>query len=113
MKICFHVDESARWPVALTNVANTLKAFDTMADEENAVVIIVNAEAVIQLTSVADIAEQIESNLAQGVSIAACKNALVGHHIAEDELVAGVDVVPAGIIALAEKQSEGFAYIRP
>lgn len=117
MKICFHVDESARWPVALGNVANTLKAFREAPRKGEKIAIVVNAEAVRQLTvegaRAAGLEEAFCDAIAGGVRIEACLNALTGHGIEEEDLLPGVLVIPAGIIALAEKQSQGFAYIRP
>ncbi|MCE1180443.1 MAG: DsrE family protein [Micrococcales bacterium] len=44
--------------------------------------------------------------------ILACRNALGAHDVAEDTLAGGVEVVPAGGAHLAQRQWEGWAYLR-
>ena len=115
MKICFHVDQNERWATCLGNIKNTLAYFEE-ARIEGSIVVIANSEAVQQL-----VAEQvdeaslhaIQAFIDRKVVVAACRNALAGNDISEDALIPGVRTVPAGIIALAEKQEEGYAYIRP
>ena len=48
-----------------------------------------------------------------GVRFEACRNALDEKKIAPDSLPSFVKVVPAGVIALAQAQADGFAYIKP
>lgn len=115
MKICFHVDENSRWQVALANVRNTFNYFKENK-LEGEIVVIANAEAVVYLSKdhIAEaMCEELDHFISEGVAFFACRNALKGNMIEESRLVKGVEVVPAGIIALAEKQGEGFAYIRP
>lgn len=116
MKICFHVDELERWGTCLANVYNTLNYFKEN-NVDGAVEVIVNAAAVKSLSAEgaknAGIAEELLSYIHEGVVVKACANALKGNDIAVEALLEGVTVVPAGIIELANKQAEGFAYIRP
>ena len=53
------------------------------------------------------------SNLSKEVVISVCNNALKGNNITVDDLFDFVTVVPAGVVELAEKQFEGYAYIKP
>ena len=48
-----------------------------------------------------------------GVPIEACHNALDEKKITPASLPAFVKVVPAGVIALAQAQAEGYAYVKP
>jgi intracellular sulfur oxidation DsrE/DsrF family protein len=34
-------------------------------------------------------------------------------HTTRDDLSRAVDVVPAGVVEIMERQSEGYAYVRP
>ncbi|WP_202583307.1 DsrE family protein, partial [Tetragenococcus halophilus] len=49
------------------------------------------------------------------VALLLCRNALKGHALLEHANLKTIthEVVPAGVVALAEKQQEGYAYIRP
>lgn len=57
----------------------------------------------------AGVVEVIES----GVEVFACRNTLRRKEIPEDELLPGVQVLPAGLAALVRWQHEGWAYIHP
>lgn len=46
------------------------------------------------------------------IHVLACRNALNAHHVDESELAAGIQVVPAGIAWLVQRQREGWAYVR-
>lgn len=116
MKILFHVDQCERWTTCLGNVYNTLKYFNekNVAGE---IEIVVNAVAVKELSKIgaeaAGIAEELSHYMNQGVKVLACRNALVGQNIQEEDLLEQVGIVDAAIIEMAEKQAEGWAYIRP
>lgn len=115
MKICFHVDELERWKTCIGNVKNTL----VYCEDNNVdcdIWVVANSEAVDDLSALkADDEQQhqITELLTQQVTIAACRNALASRDINADDLIPGVQTVPAGIIALTEKQHDGYAYIRP
>jgi len=47
------------------------------------------------------------------ISFVACNNALIANDINKDDLINFIDVVPVGILELINKQSEGYAYIKP
>lgn len=49
----------------------------------------------------------------EGIRFAACGNALKGTGLTKDDIFDFVTVVPAGVVELAERQAEGYAYIRP
>lgn len=116
MKILFHVDEESRWKVCLGNIYNTLKYYEDK-EEKCAVEVVANAAAVRQLAQTgakeAGIFDEMSGYIAQGVRFIACRNALKGQNIQAQDLVKGVEVVEGGIIEIAEKQNEGWAYIRP
>lgn len=49
----------------------------------------------------------------QGVKLLACGNTMTMTHTTRQELNRAVDVVPAGIVEIMQKQKEGYAYVRP
>ncbi|WP_195267107.1 DsrE family protein [Eubacterium sp. 1001713B170207_170306_E7] len=115
MKILFHVDDTNRLGMAATNAANAARYVqDNRLELETEIV--VNGEAVTGL-----VRKGIEEPLYQSlqklsdshVRIAACQNAMRAHQLTKEDLCDFVDVVPAGIIELAQKQEEGYAYIKP
>ena len=116
MKILFHVDEESRWKVCLGNIYNTLKYYENK-EEDCFLEVVANAVAVRQLAlsgaREASILDEMSCYISQGVRFVACRNALTGQKIQDQDLVQGVEVVDGGIIEIAQKQNEGWAYIRP
>lgn len=115
MKVLFHVNESERWKVALGNITNLIKDVGSEAVD---VVLIANGQGI---SAYAD-AEKVETMTglaAQGVQFCACSNSLkmmceAGNVcMRQESLPSFVTVVPAGITAIARKQQEGYAYVKP
>ncbi|MFC6181102.1 DsrE family protein [Lactiplantibacillus daowaiensis] len=104
-KVVVHIDEVAKVAMAMGNVRNLLAALPT-----SKVIIVVNGPAVTTLTS-ADWATFITDN--PQVEIDACHNALMSHQLVATDLVAGVKVVPAGVVRIVELEAQGFNYLKP
>lgn len=115
MKICFHVSEIGRWKTCLSNLKNTLAYGEEQGLDMN-LFVVANAEAVESLKDSVenrDFLVELEGSMEKGVDVRACENALKKHEIQKNELAKGIGTVAAGVVALAEKQVEGYAYIRP
>lgn len=116
MKFVFHVDEVCRWQVALSSIKNTVRY---LKEHQLPIVIdvVTNSEAVqVFVPEVAEtkgFLETFHALLDDGVHLLACQNALDASGLAKENLLAKVEVVPASMIHLAVRQSEGYAYIRP
>src|SRR5699024_12206017 len=89
------------------NITRALSAAEPLPSREPMrVQVVVNGEAIIGLSG----SEPID--VGAGVSIWACERALRQHDLALDGLRPGVGTVPSAVIALANAQHEGAAYIR-
>ncbi|MDF2478864.1 MAG: dsrE [Sphingobacterium sp.] len=104
--VIFHIDEEEKWPLLLGNVKNLLRG---MAAE---VEVLANGVAVNGYKS-EELINQMSHLNDHGVQFVACRNALNAHRILKEDLSAFVSVVPAGVVELVEKQSSGYAYIKP
>ena len=104
-----HIDELSKWNLALGNVRNLLKAEgDTFTVE-----VLANSEAVRRYIKTEAGDPDVQALLAQGVRFVACNNALKANNLLPDDLLEGVEVVPAGVVELIKKQAEGYAYLKP
>ena len=116
MKVLFHVDDPARWPLALTNAQN-LRDYCESRGEPGVIELVANGPAVQTLTregaGSAGLDARMEALAAGGAVFAACRNAMRGLGIAPEALCAFVTPVPAGVAELAERQADGYAYIKP
>jgi uncharacterized protein len=48
-----------------------------------------------------------------GVKVLACENTMRNLKVSKDEMAASVAYVPAGVVHIMRRQTEGWAYIRP
>lgn len=115
MKVVFHIDESHKWGMVLANARN-IQRYSSANAEELVSEIVANGEAVKELrgrSEFPDLHDQMQALMEEGVLIAACGNAMQGQRMTEEDLLAGVVMVPAGVVELVQKQHEGFAYIKP
>ncbi len=111
IKVVFHIDETEKWNLALANVYNLLAGID-LKDSE--VEVVVNGAAVEVFRGLDDTLKR-KMHLAseKNVLIRVCRNSLKSHNIDAAILPEFVEIVPIGVLELAERQLQGFAYIKP
>lgn len=111
-KVLFHVSDNETWPKALTNIQNFI---NSVGQNGAAIELVANAVAVTMYYNQerADLLQKMVELNGQGVRFTACRNALKGNSLDEQALPHFVEVVPAGITEIVQKQSEGYAYIKP
>ncbi len=108
LKIVLHVSDPDGWPPALSNARNLTAQFPTLK-----VRIVTDGGGVYGLQGSNDLVTQMAAVARAGVPIEACHNALDEKKIPVASLPAFVKVVPAGVVALAQAQAEGYAYVKP
>lgn len=114
MKTVFHVSSSDTGDQqhAMINVANLL-ADQSVYSSGDEVIILANGAAVrMFVEETADHPDMVETLFDDGVSLRACGNALSSMNATDDDLLAGVEIVPSGSGELARLQSEGFGYVK-
>ncbi len=112
-QVVFHLDEPAkgRAEQVLGNIENLL---NDLGDENVEVELLANGGGVQALTrNPGTYAEQIQQLAERGVRFVACNNSLNHLNIKAEDLLEGVEIVPAGVTELVKRQAEGWAYIRP
>lgn len=116
MKVLFHVDFLEKWQLALKNVLNIIE-YAKKNDQDFEIAVVANWEAVIQLsvkTAKLDLFEEVESKKGKiPVEFLACGNALTGFGVDKADLMPFVKVVPAGVVEIAQRQANGYSYIKP
>lgn len=114
MKTVFHISS----PDAGDQQHSMINATNLLADESvystgDEVVILANGAAVrMFIEETADHPDMVESLIDDGVSLRACGNALASMNAADDDLLAGVEIVPSGSGELARLEDEGFGYVK-
>jgi len=111
VNVVFHVDEAEKWELALANTHNLLAGIEA---EGSQVEVLANGKAVEIFTSPDERTLRKMKILAdRGVGFHICQNSLKSHNIDEKVLPEFFRVVPIGVLELAEKEMQGFAYIKP
>jgi intracellular sulfur oxidation DsrE/DsrF family protein len=108
IKAVFHVDELAKWSLALTNIENAINEVGNNADIE----LVANAEAVKGYVD-PSLIDKMAVLASKGLTFVACHNALNSFKIDISSLPAFVKIVPAGVVEIIEKENNGYAYIKP
>lgn len=112
-KVLIHVDEMAKWPMVIKNVNNLLRGYQEKGISCQ-VEVVANGQGVLAYIKEGPKEEEALDALAkQGVTLAACNNALRGLKIQQEALMDFVTIVPSGVVELVEKQYEGYGYIKP
>lgn len=112
-KIVYHINDSLQWQTVINNTSNMI-AFYKEKSTHYQIEIIANGSAVAFLTqSKADHVLSLEKLAEEDIHICACQNSLHGLNIDTSTIYPFVTIIPSGVIALAERQFEGYAYIKP
>lgn len=112
-KVIFHIDEINKWKLLLANVSNLLNGID---NEKLYVEVLANSEAVKYYDTTQNLDADfnaMEKLNKRDVKFVACNNALTAYGIKKEILYKFIDIVPAGVVELVKRQSEGYAYIKP
>jgi uncharacterized protein len=111
IKAVFHIDEVEKWKLLIGNVKNLVKA---LADNQFEIEIVANSVAVTEYKMKSSVFSNEFDELSKiGIRLCACGNALNGLEIKPEEIFDFVEVVPAGVKEIIEKQLVGFAYVKP
>lgn len=111
MGVVVHLDEAEP-----DKHASVLRNIRNLADElggESPIELVVHGPGIAAVLDDAVHADQIRQILSRGITVSACANTLREKDVPTNRLLAGVQVVPAGIAQLVRRQREGWAYVRP
>ena len=94
---------------AVSNVKNLL-ADDSAGVED--VMLVANGDGVLLLTNDSAQREAVTSLAEDGVSFRACENSLGRWDLSADDVLAGVETVPAGVGEVVKREAEGYEYVK-
>lgn len=103
-------NDRAEWDMALLNARNVRRAYGEQPME---VEIVAYGPGLSMLRNDSPVSADLEQAQRDGVKLLACGNTMRATHTTREELNWLVDVVPAGIVEIMQKQNEGYAYVRP
>lgn len=101
--------EEADWQLTLNNIRNLIGG---MAPEPVEVEVVAYGPGIAFLKKDGVNAADIQKLESPHVHFVACGNAMRKQHLEASDLVAGSEVVPAGIVEVVKKQEQGWSYIK-
>ena len=108
LKIVLHVSDADGWPPSAVERAQPLAEVSGRESARRR-----GRRRVYGYQGSNDLVSAMAATAKSGVEYQACNNALDEKKIPVASLAPFVKVVPAGVIALAESQAEGYAYVKP
>ncbi len=112
MKVVFQVSDAdpKKWNLTLNNVKNVQEA---MGKDKVMLEIVAYGPGIGMLKFESDVGARVKEAVESGVKVVACENTMKAQKISRNDMLPEIGYVPAGVIELAQKQAEGYAYIRP
>ena len=102
--------DPAKWNLALNNAKNV----QTDLGAKNVTIEIVAYGPGIGMLKAESIAgNRVREAMATGIKVVACENTMTNQKITKNDMLPGIDYVPAGVVELMQRQQQGWAYIRP
>ena len=101
--------EEADWQLTVHNIRNLIVG---MAPEPVEVEVVAYGPGIAFLKKDGVDAADIQKLESPHVHFVACGNAMRKQHLEASDLVAGSEVVPAGIVEVVKKQEQGWSYIK-
>ena len=111
-RVVFQVSDNdpAKWNLTLNNINNVLK---DIGDQKPEIEIVAYGPGIGMLKVDATTANRVTDALKAGVKVVACENTLQAQKLTRADMTAGIGYVPAGVVELMTRQSQGWSYIRP
>lgn len=102
--------EPAKWNLALNNARN----IQTDLGSANVdIEIVAYGPGIGMLKSDSVVGNRVEEAGKAGVKVVACENTMRAQKLTQADMLSGIGYVPAGVVALMQRQQQGWAYIRP
>jgi len=102
--------DPAKWEMALTSARNVRKAYGA---KDTGVEIVAYGPGLKMLHSDSIVTAGLDAAGRNGIKLIACGSSMDLTNTTRAQLNQAVEVVPAGIVEIMERQQEGYAYVRP
>lgn len=111
-KALFQVTEAdpAKWRMTLANIRNVQSE---IGRKNLDVELVVYGPGIDMLKFDSEVADGVADAIDSGVRVVACGNTMKGMGLTDDDMVAKVGYVKAGVVEIIQRQAEGYQYVRP
>ncbi len=111
-KVIFHVsdDDQKLWNQSLNNMAQLQKV---LGKDNVEVELAVNGYGIGMLKLDSVVGNRVNDAVANGIKVVACEATMHGFKLTKDAMLASIGYVPGGAIEVVQKQTAGWAYLKP
>ena len=111
-RVIFQVSDNdpMKWNLALNNARNVQA---DLGKDNVDVEIVAYGPGIGMLKGDSKTEPRITAALTDGVKVVACENTMKGQKLTTADMIPGIAYVPAGVVELMQRQSQGWSYIRP
>jgi len=98
-----------KWSLTLGNVKN---AQEGLGAANVTIEIVCYGPGVNMLKADSEVAARVQETMQAGIGVFACQNTMRGMHLQATDMVEKIGFVPAGVVEVIKRQTEGWAYVR-
>lgn len=111
-RVVFQVSDgdAGKWNLALNNARNVQQE---LGAEKVQIKIVAYGPGIGMLKDDATTATRVAEAVKAGVQVVACENSMKAQKFTRADMNPAIGYVPAGVVEIMKRQSEGWAYIRP
>ena len=103
-------DDPRKWNLTLINARNVQKE---MGKNNVVIDIVAYGPAIDMLRIESEVGPGVDEAIKSGINFVACENTMNGLHITPMDMLPDIKYTRTGVAYLIEKQTQGYAYIRP
>lgn len=103
-------NDTGKWNLALNNAKNIQKDLGAANVELE---IIAYGPGIGMLKAESEVGNRVVEAVESGVKVSACQNTMRNQKLTKDDMLSSVGYVTAGVVAIMQKQHQGYAYLRP
>lgn len=103
-------NDEGKWNLVLNNARNLQAAY---GKDKVDIEIVVFGPGIGMLKAESTVGNRVVDAGTGGVKVIACENTMKAQKLSRDDMLSGINYVPAGVAEIVERQKQGWAYLRP
>jgi len=103
-------NDPGKWNLALNNAKNIQNDIGKANVELE---IIAYGPGIGMLKAESEVGNRVADAVEAGVKVSACQNTMRNQKLVKEDMLSSVGYVTAGVVAIMQKQHQGYAYLRP
>jgi intracellular sulfur oxidation DsrE/DsrF family protein len=103
-------NDTGKWNLALNNAKNIQNDLGKTNVELE---IIAYGPGIGMLKAESEVGNRVAEAVEAGVKVSACQNTMRNQKLSKDDMLSSIGYVTAGVVAIMQKQHQGYAYLRP